>query len=567
MGICRLRKIGSWLLLCFVFVNAFKITMYAKEEDTELKEIGGIERDYIYCDERNENTNDIHADYVEVYGLDDKCLEEKINVIIQQLMLDDVFGEYISSLKGSNYTSNELGDVRAQFVSHGIDYGGCYLYGDILSIHRDISSYNNGDIDKESGVRVHSKNISTYYDMCNINVSTGESIALKDIFVIDDNFFENLKEVDILLYNDKEEAAPYDKLVRHIESEEVRKSIKEGGHMGDIRWLIDDKGNLLIHDTTWYYYSKIPLYLFRENMQPEYKEYAEQIKKGYKFEIPYNKDNLLVNVWSTYSIDNPLENVTSEIERDKISFLEREYQYEDDIRLEYFQIKGVDNVALQGEINDYIFNAVMNDGIKDLNYAYLNNGYYGEDSTCEDRESLICVESILPNYYLNGPVLSFTHTEKVIRKAYTTEEGIRKEEISKGPYFQAFNYDISKGKELEFGDVFEADDELFDAIDQWFEEESGYYDWDSEWKYDEESYQNFGKSIGIRFMSSVSNAESRDEFIHGESIHYHWFIDQSEEGSNLCIYRYNTIDTEEKCLKIPMSILKDKIKPEYEELL
>ena len=84
----------------------------------------------------------------------------------------------------------------------------------------------------------------------------------------------------------------------------------------------------------------------------------------------------------------------------------------------------------------------------------LNGGYYSEDSNYQDRERLICVESVIPNHYMNGQILSFTHTEKVTRKAYTTEEGIRKEEISKGPYFQAFNYDIAKGKELKFGDVY-----------------------------------------------------------------------------------------------------------------
>ena len=62
----------------------------------------------------------------------------------------------------------------------------------------------------------------------------------------------------------------------------------------------------------------------------------------------------------------------------------------------------------------------------------------------------------------------------------------------------------------------------------------------------------------------MNKEKSREDFVNGESIHYHWFIDQSEEGSNLCIYMYNTIDTEKKCLKIPVSILMDKIKPEYE---
>ena len=44
---------------------------------------------------------------------------------------------------------------------------------------------------------------------------------------------------------------------------------------------------------------------------------------------------------------------------------------------------------------------------------------------------------------------------------------MEKEEKTKGPYLQAFNYDIEKGKELTLGDIFEADDEFFDIIENW----------------------------------------------------------------------------------------------------
>ncbi len=563
-------KLISIFLLCFIIINMLPVKSYAKDKnDIEDTVVGGIERDYIYRDARNENTNVIHADYTEMYGMEDEDCQEKVNFCIQRMMLDDVFSSYIDSLKDNDYYEpNELGEVRTEYTSHGIDYDAkAYLYGDILSIKRFISSYYSGDIDREQGTWEHSKNINQYYDMRNINVLSGKAVNLNDLFVMDDDFFKTLEEVDISLYNDIDvhEDRSYKSFMQYIESDDVRENLrKEGIIWADIRWLLDDMGNWCIYDTTWYDYSKIPLTLFRDNMQPEYQKYAEQTLQGYSFTPPCNEDSLLANVWSTYSIDNPLKNVESNAYMgEELSFIERSYQYKDDVELEYFQVTGMENAAWQGEVNDYILCSMMDEVIRDLGHAYLNNGYYSEDSNFLDRKSLIYIKSKLPNYYLNGQILSFTHTEEVTRKAYTTKDGVKKEEISKGPNFQAFNYDISKGKELKFGDVFEADDEFFDSIDNWFDKDSGFLDWDQEWKWGKDSIQNYGKSIGTRFLSAMHQAETREEFINGENIHYHWFINQDEEGKYLCIYKYNVLDSEDKCLKIPLSILKDKMKPEY----
>lgn len=571
MRICMSKIISSFLLLCFI-VNMLTVTSCAKGADkAEEAEVGGIERDYIYCDARSENANIIHADYTEIYGFEDEDYQEKMNYCIQWMMLDDVFNSYISSLMNTDCQElNELGEIRTEYTSHGIDYvGNAYLYGDILSINRHISSYYNGDIDREQGIWEHSKNINYYYDMRNINILSGKAVNLNDIFVIDDAFFKTLEEVDISLYNDVNayEDCSYNKFMDYIESDTARETLrKEGILQTDIRWFLDDNGNWCIYDTSWYDHSRIPLTLLRDNMQPEYQKYADQTLAGYYFIPPYNKDSLLVNVFSTYSIDNPLESTDSNAyKEEEVSFIKRNYQYEDDVELEYFQVTGLDNAVWQGEVNDYIFRSVMDDVIQDLGYAYLNNGYYSENSKFSDRESLIHVKSILPDYYLNGQILSFTHTEEVTRKAYTTKDGVWKEEISKGPYFQAFNYDLAKGRELTFGEVFEADDELFDRLDEWFDENPVFHNWEHEWKWGDEYIQNYGKSIGMRFLSAMHDAEIREKFVNGENLHYHWFINQDEEEKHLCIYKYNVLDSEEKCLKIPLSLLADKLKPEYRD--
>ena len=77
--------------------------------------------------------------------------------------------------------------------------------------------------------------------------------------------------------------------------------------------------------------------------------------------------------------------------------------------------------------------------------------------------------------------------------------------------------------------------------------------------------KNYILSIGLNFCTDMHLKKSREEFINGEVKYYHWFIDHDEEGNNLCIYRYYALDDEDQCFKIPLSILKDKLKPEYQD--
>lgn len=277
-------------------------------------------------------------------------------------------------------------------------------------------------------------------------------------------------------YKDKSQAPIYDELYQCLYNDLISELKEYPGSLEYCKWFLDAQGCLQFYNEyaeSWSTF-RVPLTLFKNVVQPEYQDYAKGILQGYDFTPTIEERKMDISP-NAASISNAKEEPV---------FVHRTYQYEDDVELDYFQVTGMQNVSRQREINDYLLQSVLDGAIEDISHIYLNNGYYEEGSNAYYWDSLIHVNSVIPDYYLNGQILSFAQTEEVTRKAYTTKAGVKKDELSKGPYLQAFNYDITKGKELTFGDVFEADDEFFDRIEDWiFSEDSGFMGWGSEWKW------------------------------------------------------------------------------------
>ncbi len=528
------QKITAVCLLCCILINLIPVKISAHEEEAA----DCVFRVYGYQDAEYMYGNVIEVQYPEIVGMEDKEYQEKMNCFIQQKALDDMFSGYLFDIKRAYPDQNELREPRTEFNARSVQWGTSYLFGDILSIFTYYADRERG-IFPESGIWEPERG-GQHFDICNFDVTTGEVVTLNEILVLDDNFLEILENMDITQYNDEQEALSYNGFMRDIGKTNVADCF-EGSQY---RWILDTQGNLGIHDLSWYTYSKIPLTLFRGIIRPEYEKYTKGYLPGYSF--------------SSDNIDPSLNSAEKKIGEEP-DFVKRTYQYEEDVKLEYFQITGMRDVSAQGDVNDYLLKTVLDTVIEDLSYFYLNSGCYDE---MDERDSLIHVQSVMSNYDLNGSLLSFTQVEDVTRKAYVTKDGMEKEEKTKGPYLQAFNYDIEKGKELTLGDIFEADDEFFDIIENWRYEEYGISPWNWE---DKTCVKNYILSIGLNFCTDMHLKKSREEFINGEVKYYHWFIDHDEEGNNLCIYRYYALDDEDQCFKIPLSILKDKLKPEYQD--
>ena len=549
MKVHLLQKITVMCLLCCTISSMMPMSVYAQEDANNC-----VKRVYIYRNSEFMNSDEMYLYYPEIFGLEDQKYQEKINAYIQKMAWDDLFSTLLSSYKywfdtqdffyGMHKEQNELGEVR---VNTNIDdryYGGvCYLYGTILSMRYSGDSYSDGMLTSD-GIWEDGRGLPIYR-ILNIDTRTEKEVSLNEILELGDEFFQILKDVDISPYNDKWwNISIYESFMDNMNGAD-REDFVEDGKTMRYKWLLDEQGNLEILDESqdgWMSF-KVPLSLFHTIIRPEYKEYANGLQ-GYDLSVHSNTDDLNADI-----------KITSE---ENLTFERKSYQYEEDVKLEYFQITGMSNPVLQGKANDFILDVIIDAAVDDLGYAYMNNDYYKDEE--DEKESMIFVESVLPDYYLNGQVLSFTHMQKTTRKAYITEDGIRKEEIHKEPYLQAFNYDIVRGKELNFGDVFEADDELFEIIDEWKNPNDS-----MGWQNDDIT-GNYGKSIAYHFKFEMLHKERmREEFINGEVKYYHWFIDHDEEGNNLCIYRYYALDDEDQCFKIPMSILKDKLKPEYRD--
>lgn len=549
MRVHLIQKITAIFLLCCIILLLLPVQVDANEKEDTDNDVYEVIRVYDYGDSDYTYQNILNLTFPEVHGMEDEKFQENINFLIQQEALDDMFHELLLDVSYPYHEWNELGEPRRSSVMNSIHYSDVHLYGNILSINRFVTDMDEGSF-TDWGTWEMSKE-EMIFDVCNFDVTTGEEVKLNEILTLDDEFFETIEDVDITLYNE-DGISVYNSFLREMKWSTT--AFVDG--TSDYKWFLDAQGNLHIcspgregSDNFM-----LPLSLFEDIIRPEYKEYLDGKLEGYDFIYPM----------SDLSSGNasPDFGTNAESEEDLV-FTRRTYQYGEDVNLEYFQVAGMSDISLQCKVNDFLLKTVLDVAVEELCYAYLNNGYYAEEDNLYDRESMIHVDSVLPNYYLSGPVLSFTHLEEVTRKAYTTRDGIRQEEKKKGSYLQAFNYDINKGKELTLGDVFEADDEFFYKIEVCFDVDPQFKDWPHQWG--EDPIVNYRKAIGVNFNADMRLKEFREKFINGEVKYYHWFIDHDEEGNHLCIYKYYALDSEEKCLKIPMSRLKDKLKPEYED--
>ena len=525
--------------------------VYAQEDATN-----SVGRVYAHRYSEFMQEDEMYLRYPEISGLEEQEYQEKINTYIQKMAWDDMFESLIFHYKdwyndqmiwGIHKEQNELGEIRFNELILVRQYGeSCYLYGRVLSM--DYSGTTRSDGRFQSDGNWDQGYGWPFYKVLNIDVETQKEVMLNEILDLGDKFFQIMGEVDISQYSvDSWNIPSYDSFMDAMKDETERRKFVVG-EQTRYKWRLDAQGNLRIYDETDEGLPgfKVPISLFHEVLRPEYKEYADELP-GYDFSISFETGDAAISpdINRKTALGNPV------IER-------KMYAYGEDVKFEYLQISGMSDPVLQGKANDFILDVIIDAVADDLGYAYMNNDYYREDD--KERESLIFVESELPDYYLNGPVLSFTHMQETTRKAYTLEDGTRKEEIRKEPYLQAFNYDIARGKELTFGNVFEADDEFFSIIEKWTYQngETG--------KPDDEIAYKSSTSIESRFSFDMKYYEDiREEFINGEVKYYHWFIDHDEEGNRLCIYRYYALDDEDQCFKIPMSILKDKLKPEYRD--
>ena len=547
------EKITVICLLCCIISSMMPANVHAQEDGNNC-----VMRVYTYRNSEFMNSDEVYLCYPEISGLEEQKYQEKINTYIQKMAWDDMFGSLLSSYKywydtqnffyGMHKEQNELGEVR---VNANIDvrcYGSvCYLYGRILSMNYSGNSYSDGMLSSDGSWETGRG--EPFYRILNIDTKSEKEVTLNDILELGDEFFQILENVDISQYNDKAwNISIYESFMKNMNGTD-RKEFVKSGKTTRYKWLLDEQGNLEILDKSqdgWQSF-KVPLSLFYTIIRPEYKDYANGGLQGYDFSVSSDSDE------SSVSLNKDIKTASEE----PLYFERKSYQYEKDVKLDYFQVMGMSDIVLQEKVNDFILDVTIDAVVNDLSYAYMNNDYYSDENN-DKKESMIYIESVLPDYYLNGPILSFTHMEQVTRKAYVAEDGIRKEEIHKEPYLQAFNYDIAQGKELMLGDVFEADDEFFDLIEKR--------------EYRNDRWQagdvagNYGKSIAYHFNFDMQYyEEKREQFINGEIKYYHWFIDQDEDGNHLCIYRYYALNDEDQCFKIPMSILKDKLKPEYRD--
>ena len=515
-----------------------------------------VRRVYSYRRSEFMHDDEMYVCYPEISGLEDQEYQEKINTYLQKRAWDDLLVGQLSIYKdwfnnhkfwGIHKGQNELGEIRVNELENRGYYGNlCYLYGRTLSmsysgyIVTDGLFLSDGSWERGRG--------GSYSTILNIDMETEKEVMLNEILDLGDEFFQILEEVDISQYdNDRWNVSTYNTFMDFMEDEWERHIFVIEGNTR-YKWFLDAQGNLDIYDDWGEGLTdfKVPISLFHAVLRPEYKEYADELP-GYDFSIPSENDDaaMLSDTNPKTALGDPL------IER-------KTYTYGEDVKFEYLQISGMSDPVLQGKANDFILDVIIDAIADDLGYAYMNNDYYKDDE--DEWESLIFVESELPDYYLNGSILSFTHMQETTRKAYVTEDGTQKEEIRKKPYLQAFNYDIARGKELTFGDVFETDDEFFDIIEKWI------YQNGTTGRPDDEIAYNSSTSIGSNFSFDMKYyKDTREEFINGEVKYYHWFIDHDEEGNNLCIYKYYALDSEEQCFKIPMSILKNKLRPEYRD--
>lgn len=551
MKIYLIYKITALSLLCCIAAGMIPANIHVQEEAAS-----SVGRVYTHRYSEFMQEDEIYLCYPEVSGLENREYQEKVNTYIQKMAWDNMFNSLLICYKkwyeehvfwGIDKERNELGEIRVNEHLAAKYYGkSCCLYGRILSISYSGTSRsdgrftNDGDWERGKGWQ--------HYTVLNIHVETGKEVMLNEILDIGEDFFQILGEVDISQYNgDWWNEPTYDRFIDDMKDEkERRKFVAED--QTRYEWCLDAQGNLNIYDEMEDGMPgfKVPISLFHAVLRPEYKEYAGELP-GYDFSIPSETDDAAMT-----SSTNPKTALGDPV-------IERKaYEYGKDVKLEYLQLSGMLDPVLQGKVNDFILDVIIDAIVDDLGYAYMNNDYYRED---EDKwESLIFVESVLPDYYLNGPLLSFTHIQKTTRKAYVAKDGTRKEEIHKEPYLEAYNYDIVRGKEVTFGDVFEADDELFTLMEQWT------YQNRTAGGQDDDIARKSSRAIGGYFTFDMKYyKDEREEFINGEVKYYHWFIDHNEKGNNLCIYRYYALDDEEQCFKIPMSVLKDKLKPEYRD--
>ena len=244
-------------------------------------------------------------------------------------------------------------------------------------------------------------------------------------------------------------------------------------------------------------------------------------------------------------------------ERKRLSVRYREYQYQDRIYLKYPQISGMKDLNMQGKINDYLLQKALDPVVKNLLSICLNEPCYGQQGPERDALS---VRSEVMDLYLNDILLSVTERTEVFRKACRTENGTYKESLKKGPYVQAFNYDLHQGKEVSFGEVFRTEDALWNLLSDELTSIRG----ELGYQYGDDSTANYRFATSKYFFTEIlSDEDARQGFSEGKNEEFHWFLKKEKGETCLCLYKCDAIDSMEKCIKIPIRELDDFLRNSY----